>query len=420
MRNFDEIKENCDAISGIIGEVLLTGIIVIMLSSVAVALYSIEEPVNTPHASVEELVDASSSTIYLKHVGGEPIPVEDMKISININGESYVYSPDDISENMAGKKMWEIADVIEIDTDEEWSIGIENENDVTVKIIEMASKEVLPKYRITSSSEDELYFRIYSSSGPGGSISREGMIYVTPNSSESFSIVPNSNYNILDVEVDGESMEQVSSYTFENISSNHVITARFTPDFDIQEGAIIPRESFISSFKVLGAAISSGSNDLMVTTRIKIGDDIFDPWGDYNLPVTGNINDHTTHSWNPPKRYPAGTPITIEGKSWIWDSNSKRHSTDNDDWHKYMRVSSTYRPSNLKVLENGDDVPDIPGLDEQPDVAEFIQDYVEDGKVVLAENEAIFLFELGTTNLGSTAADFQDLVILVSVDSVEN
>ena len=59
-----------------------------------------------------------------------------------------------------------------------------------------------------------------------------------------------------------------------------------------------------------------------------------------------------------------------------------------------------------KVLRNGDAVPLIPGLNPQPPVEEFIKDYVKDGKIVLDENEAIFLFELGTTDLNSTAADY--------------
>ncbi len=424
LQNFDEIKKNYDAISGIVGEVLLTGIIVVMLSSVAIVLYTIEEPVDTPHVSVEELVDASSNTIYLKHVGGKPIPVEDLKISVNVNGESYVYSPEDISENMEGKKLWEMADVIEIDTNAEWNISVTNGNDVTVKIIELDSKEVLPKYSTRSSSEDDMYFRIYASSGPGGSISQEGMIYAPLNSSKTFSITPASNYKILNVKVDRESLEQVSSYTFENISSNHAILAYFTPDFDIQEGAVIPKDSFISDFKVLGSAIKYGSYDMMVTTQIKVGNDTFDPWG-YDLPVTGNVNDHTTHSWNLPSAYPAGTPITISSKAWQ-HKNDYSYYYDNygpdEAWKGYMEVNSENNPDNVIILKNGDTVPDISGyLDQQP-LEEFLIGYIDQTthKVTMDENEAIFLFELGTTDLNSPAADFQDLVILVSVDSGEN
>jgi FlaG/FlaF family flagellin (archaellin) len=184
-------------------------------------------------------------------------------------------------------------------------------------------------------------------------------------------------------------------------------------DLDVVGNSVVPQDAFISGFKVLGAAIKSGAYDQMVTTQFKVGNDTLDPWN-YNLPVTGNVNDGETHLWNLPKTYPAGTPVTIQGKSWAWISDPL--STLDSGWTSSMVVSSTSNSSNFKILRNGDDVPKIPGLDTQPPVEEFIKDYVKDNKTVLEENEAIFLFELGTTNLNSTAADFQDLVILLSID----
>ena len=184
-------------------------------------------------------------------------------------------------------------------------------------------------------------------------------------------------------------------------------------DYDIEGNSVVPKGAFISNFKVLGAAIKSEAYDQMVTTQFKIGNDTLDPWN-YNLPVTGNVNDGETHLWNLPKTYPAGTPVMIQGKSWAWISNPL--STLDSGWKSSMVVSSTSNSPNCKILRNGDAVPLIPGLNPQPPVEEFIKDYAKDGKIVLGENEAIFLFELGTTNLNSTAADFQDLVVLLSVD----
>ncbi len=456
-------------------------------------MYSIDEPEEVHRVTVEEWVDQSSDIIHLQHCGGESIDAEDLKILVSINGNDYVYSPPDVSDKL-GKDYWELADVIEINTNEEWSADITDEDDVVVKLIDLDSKAVLPKYRIDISPESNIYFRIYASSGTGGSISPDGMNYallndsitfsITPISShkildvtvdngskgpvstytftnissnhtifaefepiyfhinasagsggsispegtieviktysKTFSITPESNYKVLDVRVDNVSEGNVSSYTFEDISSNHTIHAEFSPEFDIVNDTIVPKGNFISGFGVLGAAIQSGDDDLMVTARIKIGNDTFDPWGDYELPVTGNVNDHTTYSWDLNDTYPAGTPITISGKSWIWNYGAAHDSTNNADWHTYLEFNSEDNPDNVIVLENGDEVPTIPGLDEQPDIAEFVDAYVEDGKIVLEENEAIFLFELGTTDLGSTAADFQDLVILVSVDSGES
>jgi hypothetical protein len=52
---------------------------------------------------------------------------------------------------------------------------------------------------------------------------------------------------------------------------------------------------------------------------------------------------------------------------------------------------------------------------DQNAVASYLADYIRDDKIRLGDMEALFLFELGTTNMGSTAADFQDLVVLVSL-----
>lgn len=326
------------------GDVLITGVFVLSLTSLFIIVNSIDKPVDSTHLSVEEWIDIPSNTIYLRHIGGEPIDTKDLNIKVNIFGTDNVYSSADISENLGGKSFWELSDVIEINTSEEWGISIPDEDSVDVKLINLASKEVLnPKYRISSS----------------------------PKLSPSIG-------------------------------------------FDIVKDTIVPQETFISSFKVLGASIQSNGHDLKVTTQFKVGNETLDPWN-YALPVTGNINDGKMHLWNLPATYPAGTPISISGKSWTFKSG-KYNSTYNIDWTKLYEIKSNTNSSFVKVLRNGDPVPKIPGLNPQPPVEEFIKDYVKDGKIVLEENEAIFLFELGTNDLHSTAADFQDLVILLSVD----
>jgi FlaG/FlaF family flagellin (archaellin) len=339
---FEKLKRNSSGVSSVLGEVLITGVFVLSLGSLFVFVNSIDTPVDSTHLSVEEWVDAPSDTIYLRHVGGESIDTQDLRINVNICGTDHIYSSADISENLGGKSFWELSDVIEINTSKEWGLSVPDEDDVIVKLINLDSKEILnPKYRISSS----------------------------PGSSPSI-------------------------------------------DLDVVGNSVVPKGTFISSFKVLGAAIQSGTTDLKVTTRFKVGNDTLDPWN-YALPVTGNVNDGETHLWNLPKTYPAGTPVTIHGQSWAWISDP--NSTLDSGWKSYMVVTSTSNSPNLKVLRNGDAVPKIPGLNPQPPVEEFIKDYVKDGKIVLEENEVIYLFELGTTDLNSTAADFQDLVILLSV-----
>ena len=193
-------------------------------------------------------------------------------------------------------------------------------------------------------------------------------------------------------------------------------------DFEIKNGTVIPENDFISSFTVLGAAIQASNGttyDQMVTTQFKVGNDTFNPWN-YTLSVTGNVNDKKTHLWTLPKTYSSGIPIMISGQSWLQKSSCSNYSLDSS-WTSQRVITSTSNSSNCKILRNGDDVPPIPGSQTQPAITEFVADYVdEDGKMVLGENEAIFLFELGVPEnnlVNNTGADFQDLVVLLKVDS---
>ena len=67
--------------------------------------------------------------------------------------------------------------------------------------------------------------------GNSGSISPSGAITVNHDSSQTFTITPNANYHIDDVLVDGSSVGEVSSYTFDNVTEDgHSISATFAID----------------------------------------------------------------------------------------------------------------------------------------------------------------------------------------------
>jgi hypothetical protein len=70
-------------------------------------------------------------------------------------------------------------------------------------------------------------YTITASAGAGGSISPSGQVSVLVGASQSFSITPNTGYQITDVTVDGVSQGAISSYYFSSISANHTITASF-------------------------------------------------------------------------------------------------------------------------------------------------------------------------------------------------
>jgi hypothetical protein len=75
-----------------------------------------------------------------------------------------------------------------------------------------------------------IHHTITASAGANGSIAPQGAVSVDNGSSQSFTITPGANYHINDVVVDGISVGAVTGYTFDNIATNHTISASFATD----------------------------------------------------------------------------------------------------------------------------------------------------------------------------------------------
>ncbi len=71
-------------------------------------------------------------------------------------------------------------------------------------------------------------FTITASSGSNGTITPNGSMIVSYGGSAIFSFTPNTGYHVSDVVVDGNSVGQVTSYKFLNVTSSHTIIVRFT------------------------------------------------------------------------------------------------------------------------------------------------------------------------------------------------
>jgi len=71
---------------------------------------------------------------------------------------------------------------------------------------------------------------ITASAGPNGAISPQGETSVNSGSSLSFTIAPAAHYHVLNVVVDGASVGAVTAYTFDNITTDHTISASFATD----------------------------------------------------------------------------------------------------------------------------------------------------------------------------------------------
>jgi hypothetical protein len=70
-------------------------------------------------------------------------------------------------------------------------------------------------------------YNITATAGSNGSISPQGIVTAKYGGSQTFTIKPNTYYQIADVRVDGVSKGAITSYTFQNVTSNHSISATF-------------------------------------------------------------------------------------------------------------------------------------------------------------------------------------------------
>ncbi|HVU64030.1 MAG TPA: hypothetical protein VHC70_08640, partial [Phycisphaerales bacterium] len=180
--------------------------------------------------------------------------------------------------------------------------------------------------------------------------------------------------------------------------------------FDITNGTVVTQEPCDASVTIVGAAIGSGSVNWPVTTRVKVGSSTIDPFGSFTSSTAGNVNDNKNpRTASLGSNIAAGTSISVLGQSW--EPTGKTASS-------HMIVDSGAGSKNVKVLRNGDTCPNIAGFGNQASASTFLAPYIDptSKKITIQPNQIIYLYELYTTDYSSAAADFQDLVVLVTLN----
>ncbi|MDJ0730425.1 MAG: hypothetical protein QNJ33_10595 [Crocosphaera sp.] len=223
------------------------------------------------------------------------------------------------------------------------------------------------------------------------------------NATEGFNACVNSEEKLVKLHLatttDNKTWGEEINYEVETMAfARSNITQGFTEDkpiFIINNNQLMLQESATVKFEILGGEITcgAGGEDIPVTTHLYV--------------------DQTQQNWdsNSSLTLPnqaAGTTFDVES---ISGDGSACDGTG-------MTVSTTdMNTPQVVVLLNGDPVPNILPFANQNTIDFFLQQYVENGKVKIADNEAIYLFELGATNQESSAFDLQDNVVLATVDT---
>jgi len=177
--------------------------------------------------------------------------------------------------------------------------------------------------------------------------------------------------------------------------------------FTLDDDEIVLSQQSNVKTEILGSAITlgEGGEPLPVTTKITVSDEQgndteVQPWGDFNDPDAGNVNTNTPPSPFDMSDSPAGLKLSVTARSFMPSGNEHLTVANNDDLAQTVR--------------HGDIPPEIDGFGDQGDAVDFVQEFQgDDGSVQLNDNQAIMFFELGETS--GPAADFQDLVILVTM-----
>ncbi len=197
--------------------------------------------------------------------------------------------------------------------------------------------------------------------------------------------------------------------------------------FAITDSEVVPSDTFAVRVTVLGAAVSyGGTYDMPVTVQVRVDSDTSEPYGPWTQPVDGNVNDDADDDVNNdpqdnptnhvlPNTYTSGTPVSILSKVWNkTDSGLSGH--DNSHWEVYRTVDSSVDSNRVITLRDGDPVPNYDAFLDQATIVDFLEDYIDftDNTIDLGPNQAIYLIEYNN-DLSSSAADFQDLVVLVTL-----
>ena len=227
-----------------------------------------------------------------------------------------------------------------------------------------------------------------------------GTIELNPDGS--FTYVPGSDFT----GQDSFTYRAFNGIKLTEIAQVTIIASDPNVDFDIIGDDVVPSNDSCATFTVLGAAMSGGCGTWQVTSRIKIGNETFDPWGDFNS-AAGNVNDG-----NNPRNYthsaliPANTAVSVLGKAYDCDGNPQGIIGD-----------SSANGQQVVTLRNGDQAPTVGGYDGQASALDFLAGYINsDNIVVLEENQAIYLMELYATDQNASNFDLQDLVVLVTLN----
>jgi FlaG/FlaF family flagellin (archaellin) len=155
-KKYRALGEDCQAVSEVVGQVLMIAIVVLAFSSVAVVIFSdvVVDPPHTPHTDLQANLQKNNGnyTLYISHMGGEGIDLKYVKITLfNSSGELAEF-PDlkgkgwDSERNVLNNNVLTLGDYIEIDT----GVKLASSDTINIFLVYTPSQQVIQRFTLRS------------------------------------------------------------------------------------------------------------------------------------------------------------------------------------------------------------------------------------------------------------------------------
>lgn len=199
---------------------------------------------------------------------------------------------------------------------------------------------------------------ITASAGTGGSISPSGSVIVNNGEDQTFTITANSNYSIADVKVDDVSQGKISSYSFDNVTANHTISASFSYNGGSNSGGGSSSSGGSSSNNkppVVAPVPTPIPTPIPTPTPNKPSfTDVVDHWAKEDIEFVaekGLFSGTSSSSFSPDTDMTRGMFVTVLGRLANVDVNAYKNSSfidvDEDDYYMgYIQWASENNISN--------------------------------------------------------------------------
>jgi FlaG/FlaF family flagellin (archaellin) len=148
------------AVSEVFGQVLMTFIVVILMASIGMFVFSEPRPSEVPHINIVEQFDPFNDTIVICNNGGESIPLRDLKLVLHSGSAEYVINGEELSvhliEEYGDNGYWDLSEYISVNVLEVCGLDLENrDEDLDVLLIYTPSKKVIHSSLIPSAYLDD-------------------------------------------------------------------------------------------------------------------------------------------------------------------------------------------------------------------------------------------------------------------------